>query len=178
MSYFTKIKHLIKTTITIIMISIVLLFVIEMLFGLYDYVSKKSGPSLNYYTLRLFEEKIYPYTFDPVMAWRHKENSPIVYKVKQDPLLPTNYQHDENTLLEYAYSDNLGFIPNKEGGQAIVDGREKLFMLGGSKVQWNAASDYDKTLPAYLEKFLTESYQDISVINAGVGGYHLSQEKS
>ena len=29
-----------------------------------------------------------------------------------------------------------------------------------------------------FEKFLTESYQDISVINAGVGGYHLSQEKS
>ena len=128
--YFAKIKNLIKTAIAITMISIVLLFAIEMLFGLYDYVSKKSNSSLNYYTLRLFEEKNYPYTFDPVMAWRHKENSPIVYKVKQDPLLPTNYQHDKNTLLEYAYSDNLGFIPNKKGKQAVVDGRKKLFMLG------------------------------------------------
>ena len=75
--------------------------------------------------------------------------------------MPSNYQQDvgDSDSLEYAYSDDLGFIPNRPGEQALAEGRRRLFMVGGSTVQWGAASNYDKTLPSYIEVFLSACFE-------------------
>jgi len=82
--------------------------------------------------------------------------------------------------VEVFVSDDLGFIPNRVGQKlsTSLGAERKIFMLGGSTVQGGALSDYSMTLPAQLESKLQNKGQKVSVINAGVGGYHLAQEKA
>ncbi len=127
--------------------------------------------------LHFYNDGYYPYVFDPYLTWRNKEGSTITRKVSQDPDLPV---HDAEGNAEVFVSDDLGFMPNKAGqlSSSSLGSEHKIFMLGGSTVQGGALSDYSMTLPAKLESELQKKGQKVSVINAGVGGYHLAQEKA
>jgi hypothetical protein len=173
-NFIEKIKNTTCYMVYLVVVILIAMWLLDAALGARGKSSTSAGKTN---PLHLFSEEYYPYVFDPYLTWRHKAGSPIVRKVSQDPDLPV---HDAEGNAEVFVSDDLGFIPNKAGQKSSdsLGVERKIFMFGGSTVQGGALSDYSMTLPARLENELQKKGQKVSVINAGVGGYHLAQEKA
>jgi len=121
------------------------------------------------------------FDYDPIMAWRMKKYFPIFARFRQDPELSKQELNQEKEG-KFIYSTSDGFIPNrKEGLTKNIEwdavSRHLFFLLGGSTAMGEGVSDYTKTIPAQLEHLLRKKNPSICIINAGVGGYQLAQEK-
>lgn len=134
--------------------------------------------------LKLFPgHQQYPFEFDPALYWRNRRNHAIVYRGGQAPV-PVPLVPDDGS--QYFLSDSYGFIPNREGEDfkdilaAMNPGDRLYFMLGGSAIQPSEHTGYDRTLPALAEAVLQtkDPNRGIRIVNAGVAGYHLCQDKA
>lgn len=121
-----------------------------------------------------------PFDYDPVKGWRNRKNSPSFIKCGQNPLLTKSElcSYKEGVIR----TDLDGFFPNHEEGCFEPNNWDdktvkRIFMLGGSTMKGQGVSDYTQTISSHLETFLNDNSRKVRFINAGVGGYHLGQEK-
>jgi lysophospholipase L1-like esterase len=75
-------------------------------------------------------------------------------------------------------TDRYGFIHNGDSTRKIRQNAFKIFVLGGSTVAGHGASCNDQTIPAQLERLISEKYNNVQVINAGVPGQFSATELS
>lgn len=84
-----------------------------------------------------------------------------------------NYYPNPEFKKGKTYHNSLGYR-NKEFPVKKPDGVFRIVVLGGSTTYTVTVDDNEKTFPARLEQVLREEYgyDNVEVINAGVGGYN------
>ena len=165
--------------------AIVSLVIAEMVIGLF--LGKSNGKLLQDFE----QSQGVVFDFDPVMGWRHKTSFATYSKYdqgefleKQEADLGLRAESSSMPSSHFIYTDEEGFIPNQELGSrvqpSLVDREAQHYYFFGGSTAVQGVSGYSKTIPAQVErKFNTLCPSNPKrLINAGVGGYHLFQEKN